>query len=197
MSFSKTKIFNIALSNLGVSAPIQNSIENNPTAILMNNYYELARDTVLEAHEWSFATAYKELSISEENAPEGSKWAYNFTFPNDCIAPRAIIDLADRKEKKYEPATDSSGQKIILTNCNPCLLRYTRRVTNETFFTAAFVNALGFYLAYLSAQVIVGSGNKKNTNLQDYQLAIRQAIVTDARKTQIKDQDDKDYTDFR
>lgn len=197
MSFSKTKIFNIALSNLGVSAPIQNSIENNPTAILMNNYYELARDTVLEAHEWSFATAYKELSISEENAPEGSKWAYNFTFPNDCIAPRAIIDLADRKEKKYEPATDSSGQKIILTNCNPCMLRYTRRVTNETFFTAAFVNALGFYLAYLSAQVIVGSGNKKNTNLQDYQLAIRQAIVTDARKTQIKDQDDKDYTDFR
>ena len=197
MSFSKTKIFNIALSNLGVSAPIQNSIENNPTAILMNNYYELARDTVLEAHEWSFATAYKKLSISEENAPEGSKWAYNFTFPNDCIAPRAIIDLADRKEKKYEPATDSSGQKIILTNCNPCMLRYTRRVTNETFFTAAFVNALGFYLAYLSAQVIVGSGNKKNTNLQDYQLAIRQAIVTDARKTQIKDQDDKDYTDFR
>ena len=197
MSFSKTKIFNIALSNLGVSAPIQNSIENNPTAILMNNYYELARDTVLEAHEWSFATAYKELSISEENAPEGSKWAYNFTFPNDCIAPRAIIDLADRKEKKYEPATDSSGQKIILTNCNPCMLRYTRRVTTETFFTAAFVNALGFYLAYLSAQVIVGSGNKKNTNLQDYQLAIRQAIVTDARKTQIKDQDDKDYTDFR
>jgi hypothetical protein len=76
-------------------------------------------------------------------------------------------------------------------------LRYTKRVTNETLFTAAFVNALAFYLAYLSAQVVTGSANKKNTNLQDYQVAIRQAIVTDARKTETQDEDDKDFTDFR
>ena len=74
MAFSKTKIFNIALSNLGVSAPIQNSLEDNPTAILVNNYYELARDTVLEAHEWSFATAYKKLSVAYEE-PQG-EWLY-------------------------------------------------------------------------------------------------------------------------
>lgn len=196
MSFSKTKIFNIALSNLGISAPIQNSIEEHPSAILMNNYYELARDSVLEAHEWSFANALKELSISEETCPDAN-WQYAYTLPNDCVAPRAVIDMNDNKEKKYDPAIDSTGQKIILTNINPCLLRYTKRVTNETFFTARFVNALAFYLAYLSAQVITGSNNKKNTNLQDYQIAIREAIVLDARKTENKDQDDKDYTDAR
>lgn len=196
MSFSKTKIFNIALSNLGISAPIQNSIEEHPQAILMNNYYELARDSVLEAHEWSFANAVKELSVAEESSKNGN-WQFCFTLPNDCISPRAIIDVYDNKEKKYDPGIDSTGQKIIYTNTNPCLLRYTKRVTNETFFTARFVNALAFYLAYLSAQVITGSNNKKNTNLQDYQIAIREAIVLDARKTQNKDQDDKDYTDAR
>lgn len=196
MSFSKVKIFNIALSNLGVSAPIQNSIEESPTGILMNNYYELARDTVLEAHDWSFANAHKVISTSFEESPNPN-YMYAFKFPNDCVAPRAIIDTTDHKEKKYEPAVDSSGAKIILTNSNPCILRYTKRVTNETFFTAAFVSALAFYLAYLSAQVVTGSANKKNTNLQDYQLAVRQAIVTDARKTEIKDEDDKDFTDFR
>lgn len=196
MSFSKTKIFNIALSNLGISAPIQNSIEENPTAILMNNYYELARDTVLEAHEWSFANAHKELSVSTESSPHGN-WKYVYNMPNDCISPRAIISPLDNKEKKYEPAIDSYGSKIIYANCNPAILRYTKRVTNETYFSAAFVNALAFYLAYESAQVINGSGNKKSANYQDYQIAIRQAIVTDARKTEIKDQDDKDYTDFR
>ena len=196
MSFSKTKIFNIALSNLGISAPIQNSIEEHPQAILMNNYYELARDSVLEAHDWTFANATKELSIAEESSLNGN-WQFCFTLPNDCISPRAVIDMFDNKEKKYEPGIDSAGQKVIYTNTNPCLLKYTKRVTNETFYTARFVNALAFYLAYLSAQVITGSNNKKNTNLQDYQIAIREAIVLDARKTENKDQDDKDYTDAR
>ena len=136
MSYSKTKIFNIALSNLGVSAPIQNTLEENPTAILLNNYYDMARDTVLEAHEWSFATAYKVLSEAFETS-EQSNWMYSFNYPNDCIAPRAITDTLENKEKKLETATKSNGEKIILTNCNPCILRYTRRVTNETFFAAA------------------------------------------------------------
>jgi hypothetical protein len=184
------------LSNLGISAPIQNSIEEHPQAILMNNYYELARDSVLEAHDWTFANATKELSIAEESSINGN-WQFCFTLPNDCISPRAVVDMFDKKEKKYEPGIDSAGQKVIYTNTNPCLLKYTKRVTNETFYTARFVNALAFYLAYLSAQVITGSNNKKNTNLQDYQIAIREAIVLDARKTENKDQDDKDYTDAR
>ena len=196
MSFSKTKIFNIALSNLGVSAPIQNSIQENPTAILMSNYYELARDTVLEAHEWSFATGYKKLTSSVEASPD-SNFLYSFNYPNDCVSPRAIIDCGDNKEKRFETVIDSAGFKIILTNSNPCVLRYTKRVENETYFTAPFVNALCFYLAYLSAQVVSGSSNKKNANLQDYNLAIRHAILFDARKNETSDEDDKDYTDFR
>lgn len=194
--YTKTKIFNIALSNLGVSAIIQNPQEDSPQALLLDTYYETARDTVLEAHEWSFACGYKELSSAFESSPDGN-FSYSFAYPNDCVAPRAIIDKADNKEKKFVTAIDSTGAKVILTNTTPCVLRYTKRVANEAFFTPAFVNALAFYLAYQSAQVITGSGNKKNTNFQDYQLAIRQAIVTDARKIEIHDQDDTDYTDCR
>lgn len=194
--YTKTKIFNLALANLGVSAIIQNSDEESPQAILLDNYYETARDTVLEAHEWSFACAYKELSSSFEKSPDGN-FLYSYAYPNDCIAPRAIIDKADNKEKKFVTVIDSTGAKVILTNSTPCVLRYTKRVTNESFFTPAFVNALAFFLAYQTAQVITGSANKKNTNFQDYQLAIRQAIVTDARKIEIHDEDDTDYTDYR
>lgn len=194
--YTKTKIFNLALANLGVSAIIQNMDEESEQAILLNNYYETARDTVLEAHEWSFACAYKELSTAFEKSPDGN-FLYSFAYPNDCISPRAIIDKADNKEKKFVTAIDSTGEKVILTDSNPCILRYSKRVLNESYFTPAFVNALAFYLAYLSAQVITGSGNKKNTNFQDYQLAIRQAIVTDARKIEIHDEDDTDYTDCR
>lgn len=196
MQYSKTKIFNLALSHLGSSAPLQNDNENHPQAIILNNFYDLARDTVLAAHEWSFANAYKELSVGFEKSPNPN-YLYAFKYPNDCISPRAIIDNYDTKEKKCELAINSYDEQVILSNSNPCTLRYTKRVENASFYTPEFVNALSYYLAYMSAQSICGSTNKKNSNLQDYQIAIRKAIVVDARKNEINDQDDTDYTDAR
>ena len=66
MSNTRTKIYNIVLHNLGVSAPIHDTEQQDPRAILLNNYYEIARDTVLEAHEWIFANANFE-GLSEIN----------------------------------------------------------------------------------------------------------------------------------
>ena len=195
MSFSKTNIYNIALNNLGVSAPILSDNQSDARTQLLNNYWELARDTVLEAHDWNFAVAYKKLSTTVDC--DDPRWNYAFAYPNDCISPRAIIEPNELKEKKFDFSTNSAGEKIILTNINPVILRYTKRMENESLYTAPFVAALGFYLAYLSAQVITGSNNKKNTNLQDYHISLRNAILTDARKVQIHDEDDKVYTDYR
>lgn len=194
--FSKTEIYNIALTNLGISSPLQNYNESDPRAIILNNYYDLARDTVLEMHDWSFAGAFKKLSNSIEESPD-PRFQYCFKLPNDCIASRAIIDPVDNKEKEFYPMTDINGAQVIVTNSNPCILRYTRRVENTSYFTAAFVNALGYYLAYQIAINITGSANKKNTNYKDFQMAIRQAMLTDARKTVNHDQDDFIYTDSR
>lgn len=201
MSFSKELIYNITINNLGVTSPILLANEQDPRTNILNNYYEVARDTVLEAHDWGFASSYQELS--EPYSAQDNEFVINpnfefaFKLPNNCISPRAIMSSFDRKEKEFKPITNSSGEKLILTKINPCLLRYTRRVDNEALFTAPFVSALGFYLAYLTAQGITGSGNKKNTNLQDYHIAIRNAIVTDARKYQNYNQDDSVYTDNR
>ena len=195
--FTKTYIFNLGLNNLGVSEPIQSENDNDdPRVILLNNYYNMARDTVLEQHDWKFASKYQSLALAVTDSPDPN-YLYAYNLPNDCISPRALISEFDRKEKKFELATNSSGQKIILSNYDGCLLRYTKREVNESLYSAPFVSALAFYLAYLSAQVITGSANKKNTNLQDYQLTIRSAILTDANKMTVHDQDDKDYTDFR
>ena len=196
MSFSKTKIFNIALQNLGISSIIENNNEQDPKALLLSNYYEIARNTVLEAHEWSFATAYVKLSVNLYE-PINPNFLFAYSMPSDCIAPRAVINVADKQEKIFETAVSQGSERIILTNHNPCILRYTKRADKEAMYSAAFVNALGFYLAYMAAQTIVGSANKKNTNLQDYQIAIRQAIAFDARKNATSDEDDKDYTEYR
>ena len=196
MSFSKTKIFNIALQNLGVSANIQNNNQNDVRTNLLNNYYEMARDTVLEMHEWSFASAFRTLSTAI-NDSQDPNFQFAFTYPNDCISPRAIINPDDKKEKKFGLSINDNGEKLILTNFNPCILRYTKRIENETLFTATFANCLAFYLAYVSAQAVTGSANKKNTNFQDFQILLRKAIVNDAEKSENHDEDDSDYTDSR
>lgn len=196
MTISKTEIFNIALSNLGVSSLIQNPNQNDTRAILLNNYYEIARDTIFEIHDWNFASAYKSLALSSLNSPNPN-YEFAFVYPTDCISPRCLIDSVSHKEKKFDIAIINSNEKIILSNSNPVILRYTKRIENETLYPAPFVCALGFYLAYLSAQTIVGSNNKKNICLQDYQLAIKKAILSDARKIKNFNQDDNLYTDMR
>ena len=196
MTYTKTYIYNVTLNNLGVSEPIQSENDSNdPRVALLNNYYNMARDTVLEAHDWKFASRFQTLSNTLECPDPNYLFAYH--YPNDCISPRALMSQFDQKEKKFELTTNTSGEKIILAEHNPCILRYTARIENESQYTAPFVSALSFYLAYLTSQVITGSANKKNTNLQDYQIAIKNAVVTDARKKQIKDEDDNDYTDYR
>ena len=52
MTISKTQIFNIALNILGVSTPFENPNSSDNRAILLNNYYNLARDYVLKDFDW-------------------------------------------------------------------------------------------------------------------------------------------------
>ncbi|MBQ8475707.1 hypothetical protein IJ531_01445 [bacterium] len=196
MDITKVKIFNLALNNLGVSIQINNANQDDdPRAQMLSNYYEIARDSVLEAHEWSFASVRTTLANMQKSCDPNFRFACK--LPSDCIAARAIIEPYSKKEKKFENAINENGEKIILTNYSPCILRYTKRIENEAMFSASFINCLAFYLAYLAAQVIVGSANKKNTNFQDYQISIRQAMLNDVRKDVNHDQDDLIYTDMR
>ena len=65
MTFSKAQIFNITLNILGVSMPLENPNSDDNRAILLNNYYELARDYVLKDFDWNFASTFRELALSD------------------------------------------------------------------------------------------------------------------------------------
>ena len=66
MSLSKAQIFNISLNILGISNPLENANINDNRAILLNNYYELARDYVLKDFDWNFASTFKALTLCEK-----------------------------------------------------------------------------------------------------------------------------------
>ena len=181
MANSKAQIFNIVLNTLGVSNPLENADSSDNRAILLNNYYKIARDYVLKDFDWNFASTFRELAIIE-NADNSSNWEYCYAYPNDCICARDIFEKGSFELQKFEISSLSSGEKVILTNVSNPILRYTRRVENEVYFVSEFTMALSYYLASLTSNVITGSSTKGELAFEKYRKTLKRAKTLNARE---------------
>ena len=195
---NKTDIFNMAIMELGIASPIQNgSINSDNKAIILNRFYETARDDVLKAFDWNFAERYKELALSTEKSlsPE---FLFTFDYPVDCLCAREVFfKEGDTLSKKFKLSADSRGQRTILTNVNPCVLRYTRKVNNEALFTDEFASTMAMYLAGLAGKALTGSEQKATSAIQKFKDKLRFARISNAQEGAEVDEDDKTYVDYR
>ena len=197
MSYSKAQIFNLALNNLGISATIQNTDNQVDTLnIILNNYYDIAKEHVLKNHDWGFASRYRSLAKSSTMSATNLKFKYQYDYPNDCLTVHSVINNAG-KNIEYEIASDSVGQKVIFTNEEGVNIRYTANVDKEAFFSSEFVIALTWYLAFLSSSAISGSSEDKNNCLKVYERVMANAKKIDANESYKEVESDKNWLDER
>ena len=197
MNYTKAKIFNLTLKNLRVSIGIQNTNQTDKNTVVLNEFYESAKDQVLKDYDWNFANFYRELALTG-NIPQNPKFLYEYDYPNDCLFAREIIPYADCDDiVEFEVAANNSGQKVINTNQTPVVLRYTKCVDNETFFSTEFVTALCWYLAFLSAPAITGNRSIQNDCLTVYTSMIAKAKALNASEGYIKTPDRCSWFDVR
>ena len=198
MTISKTRIFNMALNELGVSAPINNADAQDDTrAVILRNFYENARDEVLKAFDWNFAEKYRILTPVADECLD-PRFQYVYDCPNDCLSAREVFEREGNGErKKFKLSSNEAGQKIILTSISPLVLRYTRRVEQETFFTPEFAAALALYLASQAGTAITGSDGKANDALKKYWDKVRLGHISNASEGQEVDEDKRTYLDER
>ena len=156
MNYTKAKIFNITLKNLRVSVSIQNSNQTDKNTLVLNEFYDVAREQVLKDFDWNFANSYRELSLTGY-IPQNPKFLYEYDYPNDCVFAREIVPYVSSDLVEFEIASNVTGQKVINTNQTPAILRYTKSVDNETLFSTEFVMALSWYLSFLAAPAITGN----------------------------------------
>lgn len=210
MGYSKTYIYNLTLTNLGVSATVQNTNQTDVKTVSLNNFYDVALESVLKDFDWNFANGFRELTptIYPCIHPE---YLYQFDYPNDCIAPRTVYNASEvqtaklrnnqtgAKYYKFDVGITSNDQKVIFTNTSPALLRYTKLITKEVFFTSEFVIALARYLASLTAKSITGSSQEETKQLQIYLNLIASAKRMNAAESQHTDEetDTRTYVDDR
>ncbi len=196
MNYTKAKIFNITLKNLRVSVSIQSPNQSDKNAVVLNEFYDSAREQVLKDFDWNFANSYRELTLTG-NIPQNPKFLYEYDYPNDCVFAREILPFSDKEIIEFEIAANSNGNKVINTNVTPAILRYTRLVDNEAFYGSEFVMALGWYLAFLSAPSICGNRTIQNDCFSVYTGMLAKAKNLNASEGYIKNENSCNWFDVR
>ena len=183
MSFSKTNLYNITLKNLGIGVTVQSTTESNIYNSTLNTYYEVAKEQALKDFDWNFARTYRELTLTVNDC-ENPRYQYEYDYPNDCLEARELVDVSPDVRTAFEPASSSITKSLVInTNVNPAKLRYTRRIDNESEFTAEFLMAFSWYLAFLAAPSIASDAeNKRNTAFKIYSGMVGKAQVSNANE---------------
>lgn len=190
MASSDVDICNLALANLGDKAQVTdiNPPDGSIQAAQCGRFYPIARNALLEMHPWTFATRRVTLALQVTTPP--SEWLYAYQLPADCLKPRAVYtpdDLQDGRGWDYIVESDGDGNRVLYTNVEDAILRYTRLVQDPTQYTPGFVSALARLLAsYLAGPIIKGTAGIQvsQAQLKWFQIEFGNARAADANSTQ-------------
>ena len=208
--YTKAKIFNMALKNLGVSVGVQGANQGDRNTVVLDEFYETAKEKTLTDHDWGFASTFRELTPTG-NTSQHPKYMYEYDYPNNCLFVREVYlfggdskientqderisfynmaalhydneDAEETKRKNFVVASDDSGKRIIYTDVQPAVARFTRLVGEETYYTPEFAMALSWYLAFLAAPSITGARVKTSDCLQIYRQMLKEGKTADANE---------------
>lgn len=196
---SKTEIFNIACTYLGITPDVNNAeSDDTEKAITMRGVYENARKFVLRDHHWSCCRIRGSLSLL---GTSNQNWAYQYAYPANCL--RALeIEKYDRRDKPIpfvvEQYDDEGAiKKVILTDQPQARLIYTKNETNEGMYDEQLANAIGAYLAFRTAGVLT---TDKDAGQKAYNLYLSmkyQAQASDGNEGVPDEQRDADWIAVR
>lgn len=149
---SEVDICNLALSHFGQDASISSISppDGSAEAEHARRFYPIARNEMLEAHPWTFAT--KRVLLAEQ-VNDRDDWAYRYALPADCLKPRRVLPDGYTDTENDGVTYEWEGASLY-TNEATATLVYTYLQTDTTKFSPLFVIALSYLLAsYLSGPI--------------------------------------------
>ena len=114
---SEVDICNLALSHLGDEASVASldPPEGSAQAERCAQFYPIARDTLLESHDWGFAVRRTQLARLDV---ETWTWTFGYTRPSEALTLRAVLPSgasSDAETEPFEVETIDSGASVVLT----------------------------------------------------------------------------------
>lgn len=152
---SEVDLCNLALSHLGQSRQITaiSPPDGSSEAAICARFYPIARNTVLEAAYWGFAT--KRVALADLGTPPDA-WAYRYAWPNEALHIQALYVDTDDTEQEFAIEADASGT-VIYSNTEDAMVRYTALITDVNKYGGLVQQAITHMLAaHLAGPIIKG-----------------------------------------
>jgi len=166
---NKVSICNMALSRLGATriSSLEAGIDSSSNAATCSVFYEDAVNELIALHDWSWATARRQLSaLSSDNY---TNYLYKYQLNTDVVAVLKLIDSdGNDLEDEYEIEKD-----CLYTNVTPCLIKYMTNDIEEADLSPVFVELLVLKIASKIAYLITSDQKLEVKFLQLYEGYLR------------------------
>lgn len=180
---TEVDIANLALAHLGDEATISSLDEGSAQSNHCQRFFAMARDALLEMHEWRFATRREALALLSNTEP--TSYDFTYAYPNDALKVFAVLPPEAQNDTSAPTATTnvfltpalptaiyqpqdfdteilSDGTQVIYTNQEDAVARFAVRVTDPAKWSPLFTLALSYMLAsFLAGPVIKGDAGRK------------------------------------
>lgn len=180
MAFTKTSIFNGALSKLPVQT-VTIDTEVSVPAQCLSRLWDETRQECLRQKNWSFATVIQALNLSSVTPP--SEWVYAYVYPPKAIEVFKVYNSAFistpllRDEvfvnPLFQPITDiknylkfgepyrklfdpNTNALYLASNCQAASGEYVYDVPDPSIWDASFVQVMEWLLASKAAMPLTG-----------------------------------------
>lgn len=192
---TEISICNLALMALG-KKPISSFDTSNASAEACAIAFPVAREEVLSAHPWNFATRTVELAqISGADYPN---YDFAYSYPSDCLRALMLVNDASDDELVYKVALATDGEtRVILCDYDPATLEYVALVTTAGAYSPGFCQALAYNVAAKIAQTLTGSEQLMGNMLQLYERALGRAAALDCMEGRQGPATSNPYVDAR
>jgi hypothetical protein len=183
----KNDIANLALGRLGVSLYVSDlETENSQQAKIIRRHFRMALDTLLEMHDWNFATQYSSLVLYQEDPTPNYRFAY--LAPADALVIREIAregsfsytqQYEDEKEKWHQVYSNTGI--LIYSNVIDAHAKYTTRIPDNIAMPTHFGRALAAQLSMDIAPSLITNnfGKVRDTLNSDARIDISRGIADD------------------
>lgn len=166
---SETAVCNLALGWVGANK-ISSFADESAEAQLCKDNFDIARDTTLEARNWTFATKRAQLNLSAETPP--FEYKYKFVLPSDCLR---VIQASDDIAFTHFDFEWVREENYLFSNSPKMYIRYIARIKDLVRFSSSFTMALVAQLAAILAIPITSKVALMDANLQKYDYFIEVA----------------------
>ena len=184
---SEVDLCNRALAWLGDAATVASidPPEGSAQAEHCSRFYPMARDTLLELHDWKFATRRAVLS---ELSVDSFNWAHAYAEPNGTLRVISVLPVSASAEDESAPYVTESGADgtaLIYADLANASVRYLARVTDTTKFSPLFSDALVWLLAsHIAGPLIKGKAGMEAAKVcyTSFMAALSAVKVSDANQ---------------